>query len=254
MVVGAIAYNTFRETVRDKILYAILLFALGFALVSAIISQWSMGQESKILQDFALTIITVFGLLIAVFMSINIVFKEMEKRTIYTILAKPISRGQFIAGKYLGLILTLVVNFVLMCIGFIAIIWIFTGMLNPKIALAIGMIFWQMAIMIAVTLFFSTCTSFIVSAVLSLFVYLAGNFSADIIVLGSGVENMGLYWLLKIVYYIIPNFSLLNINNYVVHSMPLSFEKIALGVVYSIVYCSLLILFAAALFKRHNLK
>jgi len=111
MIVKVIAYNTFKETIRDKILYNVLLFALGFAILSGIVSQWSLNQEEKVMQDFGLMIISVFGILIAVFIGIGLLYKELDKRTIYTVLSKPISRAQFLWGKYFGLIMTLAINF-----------------------------------------------------------------------------------------------------------------------------------------------
>ncbi len=110
--VTTIAYNTFRENIRDKILYSILMFALGFALVSAIISQWSLNQEARLMLDFGLTTISVFGLLIATFLGIGLVSRELEKRTVYLVLSKPVSRSLFLTGKYFGLVLTMLIVFI----------------------------------------------------------------------------------------------------------------------------------------------
>ena len=147
MIIKTIAYNTLKETVIDKILYNILLFALGFSILSGIVSQWSLNQEEKVLQDFGLTIISVFGILIAVFIGIGLLYKELDNRTIYTVLSKPISRGQFLWGKYFGLVLTLAVNFTLMAAGLLSVLWLFTGLLKVTLLIAVGMIFFQMTIL-----------------------------------------------------------------------------------------------------------
>ena len=254
MIIKAIAFNTFKETVRDKILYNILLFALGFAILSGIVSQWSLNQEEKVLQDFGLTIISVFGILIAVFIGIGLLYKELDNRTIYTVLSKPISRGQFLWGKYFGLVLTLAVNFTLMAAGLLSVLWLFTGLLKVTLLIAVGMIFFQMSILVAVSLFFAVYASPVVSVVLTLFVFLAGNFSADITMLNPGIENPLFMGILNVLFYVIPNFSLLNINSQIVHNLPLNYIELIWSIVYSIAYSSVLLVFGSMIFNRKNLK
>ena len=254
MIVKVIAYNTFKETIRDKILYNVLLFALGFAILSGIVSQWSLNQEEKVMQDFGLTIISVFGILIAVFIGIGLLYKELDKRTIYTVLSKPISRAQFLWGKYFGLIMTLAINFSLMALGLLTVLWLFTGLVNMKLLIAVGMIFVQMSILVAVSLFFAVYASPVVSAVLTLFVFLAGNYSADITVLSPGVDNPVFISILNVLFYIMPNFSLLNINSQIVHGLPLNYIEIFWSIIYSVAYSSVLLIFASMIFQRKNLK
>ena len=253
-VISTIAVNTFRETIRDRILLIILLFALGFSVISGIVSQWSLNQEAKILQDFGFTTITAFGLIIAIFIGVELVYKEIDKRTIYNVLSKPISRAEFIIGKYFGLLLTLFVNFLLMGAGFVILYWLFTGVVHLKLIPAIGMIFLQMSVMVAIVLFFSAFTSPLVSTVLSLFTFLAGNISADIYSIGSGVKNALFVHLLQAMYYIFPNFSLLNIQTQVVHDLKISIMSIMIGIIYSIVYSALLLVIINIIFKRRDLK
>ena len=117
MIISSIAENTFRETIRDRVLYNILFFALGMIILSLVVSQWSLGEEVKILKDFGLSIMSLFGLLIGIFIGVGLIFKEIEKKTIYVIISKPIHRYQFILGKYFGLLLTLLVNIIIMSIA-----------------------------------------------------------------------------------------------------------------------------------------
>jgi len=253
-VISTIAVNTFRETIRDRILLIILLFALGFSVISGIVSQWSLNQEAKILQDFGFTTITAFGLIIAIFSGVGLVYKEIDKRTIYNVLSKPISRAEFIIGKYCGLLLTLFVNFLLMGAGFVILYWLFTGVVHLKLIPAIGMIFLQMSVMVAIVLFYSAFTSPLVSTVLSLFTFLAGNISADIYSIGSGVKNTLFVHLLQAMYYIFPNFSLLNIQTQVVHDLKISIMSIMIGILYTVVYSALLLMIINIIFKRRDLK
>src|SRR5947199_10464011 len=110
----AIAVNVFRESVRDKILYNLVLFAILMIGASYVIGQLTAGQDVKIIKDLGLAATTLFGLFIAVFIGIGLVSKEVERRSIYSLLSKPIHRYQFVLGKYAGLVLTLVVNVAVM--------------------------------------------------------------------------------------------------------------------------------------------
>src|SRR5437867_10705162 len=120
--VVAIAVNVFRESVRDKVLYNLVLFAVVMIGASYLIGQLTAGQDVKIIKDLGLAAISVFGLFIAVFIGIGLVSKEVERRTIYSLLSKPISRQQFIVGKYLGLVLTLLVNVAVMTLAYYAVL------------------------------------------------------------------------------------------------------------------------------------
>ncbi|MFC1730220.1 ABC transporter permease [candidate division KSB1 bacterium] len=254
MIITTIAVNTFKETVRDKVLYSILLFALGFALVSTIISGWSLDQEEKVIQNFGLVIIALFSLVISIFIGIGLVYKEIEKKTIYTIAAKPIARSQFIVGKYIGLLLTLIIVIALMAAGLLLICWLYAGVFNPWLLFAVGMMFFEMAIIIAFALFFSTFTSPVLSGILSIFVFAAGNFSADVKTLGAGVEYGALQPALDFVYYIVPNFELLNYQMHAVHGLPLNVWEVLIGIFYSIAYICVVLFFTVLIFRNRDLK
>src|SRR5215210_1751593 len=115
--VRLIAINVFRESVRDKVLYNLVLFAVLLMGVSFLLGQLTAGNEIKIIKDLGLAAMSVFGLFIAIFIGIGLVSKEVERRSIYALLSKPISRHQFIAGKYTGLVLTLSVNVTVMAVA-----------------------------------------------------------------------------------------------------------------------------------------
>src|SRR5437870_5256105 len=121
-VIGSIALNVFRESVRDKVLYNLVFFAVMLIAVSYLLGQLTAGQDIKIIKDLGLAAMSVFGLFIAVFIGIGLVSKEVERRSIYSLLAKPISRQQFIVGKYAGLVLTLAVNLTVMALALYAVL------------------------------------------------------------------------------------------------------------------------------------
>src|SRR6202521_3613722 len=115
--VAAIARNAFREAVRDRVLYNLVVFALLLIAGAIFLGELSAGQEAKIIVDLGLSAILLFGVFISIFVGVGLVYKEIERRTLYAILSKPIGRGEFLAGKYVGLCLTLLVNVVIMGLG-----------------------------------------------------------------------------------------------------------------------------------------
>ncbi len=256
MVILSIALNTFKETVRDKVLYNILLFAIGFALVSIIVSQWSMGQQDKILKDFGLTIITVFSMVISIFIGTSLIYKEVEKRTIYSILTKPISRMEFVLGKYFGLVFTMFINFIMMSAGLLLILWLFSSGFHFGLLISLGFIFLMMTIIIAVAVLLSTFVSPIVSSILTIFVFIGGNFSADIKVLGVNPTTQGtmIEWIINFGYYLMPNLQMLNFQKEVVHNMPLDFNRMLIGILYTLFYNGIIVLVAAWIFNKKNIK
>ena len=179
-VIRTIAVSVFRESVRDKVLYNLVFFAVLMIAVSYLLSQLTAGQDMKVIKDLGLGAMSVFGLFIAVFIGIGLVSKEVEKRSIYALLAKPIRREEFVVGKYFGLVLTLFVNLAIMAIAYYgvlgAVAWIDGAWqrphweapaVDPALLKAIAMIFLQLAIVVAVALFFSTFSSPMLAAALT---------------------------------------------------------------------------------------
>ena len=254
MIIPSIAENTFRETIRNKVLYNILFFALGMILLSLIVSEWSMGYEVKILKDFGLSIMSLFGLLIAVFIGVELVYKEIDKKTIYVIISKPIHRYQFILGKYLGLLLTLFLNIIIMSIVLYLILYIFKRDFDLMLLKGIFMIYIEMAFVIAFALFFSSFTTPMLSAILSIFVYVSGHFAADIKLLGPGIESKSFEIFLNVLHYILPNLENYNIKAQVVHHLPISMDFFIFSVIYGIFYISIILLLSIFIFQRRDFK
>src|SRR5712671_5591832 len=125
----AIARNAFREAVRDRVLYNLVVFVLLLIAGAIFLGEISAGQEAKIIVDLGLSAILLFGVFIAIFVGVGLVYKEIERRTLYAILSKPIGRGEFLLGKYLGLCLTLLVNVAIMGLGLsLALIYVPRGL------------------------------------------------------------------------------------------------------------------------------
>ena len=148
--VQAIAMNTFKEAVRDRILYAILVFAIAMIASTYVLATIGAGGGEKIVRDLGLAFISIFGVLIAVFIGIGLVHKEIDRRTIYTIVTKPIHRFQFILGKYLGLSFTLFVNVAIMTGALIGLIFLAEGLWDFRLAAASAMILLELMVIIEI--------------------------------------------------------------------------------------------------------
>jgi ABC-type transport system involved in multi-copper enzyme maturation permease subunit len=150
----AIALNTFRESIRDRIFYSLLAFAILMLGFSMILGNLTIGDPIKIVKDFGLGAISLFGILIAIFVGIGLVYKEMEKRTIYVMLAKPIARWQFLLGKYFGLSLILMIEVLVMTIGLFVLCYYYKPDVPWDLFLAIIPIYFELQLILAVALFF----------------------------------------------------------------------------------------------------
>jgi ABC-type transport system involved in multi-copper enzyme maturation permease subunit len=265
--IGWIAVNVFRESVRDKVLYNLVLFAMLMIGAGYLLGQLTAGQDYKIVIDLGLGAMSLFGLFIAVFIGIGLVSKEVERKSIYPLLAKPIHRYQLVLGKYVGLILTLVVNVSIMAIGLYVVMhyvaWQFPGDFvatwdvppsDPRILKAVGLIVVELSVVTAIALFFSTFSTPILSAAFTFALWIAGHFSADLRNFEQVVQSpfaarfaRGLYWVL-------PNLATFDVKGQVVHGQPVEAGFVMLAVAYGLTYIAVLLIGAVTIFSRRDFK
>lgn len=253
----AIARNAFREAVRDRVLYNLVLFVLLLIAGAIFLGELSAGQESKIIVDLGLSAMLLFGAFIAIFVGVGLVYKEIERRTLYAILSKPIGRGQFLLGKYLGLCLTLLVNVLVMGVGVsLALIYVRRGWdpLAIKIWPAIILIYFELMVITAVALLFSSFSTPALSALLTFFVFIIGHFSADLKGLATTSGGMAARWLFRALYYLLPNLANFSVIASAAHGVPPGAGSFALAVLYAVVYVSVLLAAATLIFSRRNFK
>ncbi len=252
--IGAIALNTYRETVRDKVLYNLVLFALLMISSSYVLGKISVYQEIKVIKDLGLASISIFGMVIAIFIGIGLVSKEIDKRTLYSLLPKPISRAQFLLGKYFGLCLTLAVNVSVMTAGVYLLLFVMRESFDPGLLKAIFLIYVKLAVLTAVALLFSSFTSSLLAALFTLFTYVAGYFSNDLKNFESVVESAILPRLMEVLYYMLPNFKNFDVKAAVVAGEPVPLTQIGWSTLYATVYVILLLTATTWIFQKRNLK
>jgi ABC-type transport system involved in multi-copper enzyme maturation permease subunit len=254
---SAIARNTFREAVRDRILYNLVIFALLLIAGAIFLGELSAGQEAKIIVDLGLSAILLFGVFIAIFVGVGLVYKEIERRTLYAILSKPVGRGEFLLGKYLGLSLTLLVNVLIMGVGLsLALIFVKRGFdpLVIRIWPAILLIYVELAILTAVALLFSSFSSPALSALLTFFVFTIGHFSADLKTLAHSMGSAPARWLFAGLYYLLPNLATYNAITPAAHGVSPGAAPVAMAIVYGLIYVGVLLAATTLVFRRRNLK
>lgn len=253
----AIARNAFREAVRDRVLYNLVLFVLLLIGGAIFLGELSAGQETKILVDLGLSAMLLFGVFIAIFVGVGLVYKEIERRTLYAILSKPISRGQFLLGKYLGLCATLLVNVVIMGVGIsLALVYLNRGW-NPIVVNvwpAILLIYFELAIITGVALLFSSFSSPALSALLTFFVFIIGHFSGDLRALASSSNSAPARFVFRALYYLLPNLSNYSAITAASHGTVPDATSILLAILYAIVYSAVLLAAATMIFRRRNFK
>lgn len=262
-----VAVNVFKESVRDRVPYNLVLFAVLLISSSYLIGQLTAGQDVKIIKDLGLAATAVFGLFIAIFIGIGLVSKEVERRSIYALLAKPISRPQFVIGKYAGLVLTLAVNVAVMTVAIYAVLgymtWIETAEfkagwetpgVDPRMLKATLLILVELMLVTAIALFFSTFSSPILSAAFTFGLYIVGHFNADLKNFDRIVESRVAIWLARGVYHVLPDLSAFDVKTEVVHGLPVSAGYLAMTSAYGAVYIGALLLGAVVIFSRRDFK
>jgi ABC-type transport system involved in multi-copper enzyme maturation permease subunit len=249
----AVAVMTFREAVRDRVLYLLLAFALVMIATSRLLALLTVGSESRIVADTGLAAIAFFGVLTGVFLGVSLIAKEIEQRTAYTILARPITRGVFVAGKYLGLLATVLVNATVMSAGFLLLLlWRGEPILNVLPALWLTGV--ELAVVTALALFFSSVsTSTILGILFTMGIYVAGHLVWSFPILAA---RLGEGWPARAVmalYYVIPNLDRFNVRSAAVHGDPVPWDFILGQSAYGLGWIILLILAASLAFSRRDL-
>ncbi len=253
----AIALNTFRESVRDRVLYNLVFFVALIVLAAMVVGRIAVGQEAKIIIDVGLSATSVFGLLIAIFIGIGLVSKEIEKRTLAVILSKPVRRSQFILGKYLGLCLTLLVNTAAMTAAvMLALVFSKGGFSSVQLGLwpAAYLIFLELAVMTAVALLFSCFSSPALSALFTLLIFLIGRWSPDLKLFAETASSGLTRMISRALYYLLPNLASFNFINEAAYGESVPARLLAGNTVYASCYIAALLAAAVLIFERRNFK
>lgn len=250
--IGVIAVNAFRESLRDKILYNLVFFAGLLIGLSVLLADLTITEHHKMIADMGLAAINLIGVIIAIFIGISLVNKEIERRTIYTIMARPISRTFFILGKYCGLVLTLFVNVSIMLAVFLLTLWLYHVPIVPSLFQAVQLIFVEILVVTAIALFFSTFSSSTLSAILTLGVYVVGHLTADLRSIAANGGSRAVKAVVEALYYLCPNLEMLNIKGQAAVGILVAPEYLMLASLYGLVYAGVLLSASCLVFQQRD--
>lgn len=252
MKIRSIAANTFKEAIRDRILYLLLFFAAASIIFSRLLALLTVGDRVKIIKDVGLASLSLFGALMAILMGTGLVYKEIDKKTIYTLLSKPIHRYQFLLGKYFGLILTLFIMLFLMSFIFLALVFFHTFRIEWQMLVAIFYIFVEVCLITAVALLFSCFSTPILSSIFSLSFYLIGHLSWGLEIpikkMKPGIGKT----LAQILYAFLPDLENFNFKAEVVHHLHIPSKIFLFSALYGILYSTFLLFLAILVFRKRD--
>jgi ABC-type transport system involved in multi-copper enzyme maturation permease subunit len=250
----AIAGNTVRESVRSKLLYGLLFFAVLMIGAAAVIATLSYVEGHRILQDVALGAVRFFGVVIAIFVGIHLIHREVDRRTVYTILSKPLSRGEFLLGKFVGLVATIWLQMAIMGAAFVA-ISLGTGAPLGSAHLAFfALTAVELALVVAVAIFFSAFTTPVLAAFFTGGVWVLGHASRELRDIGAGAESPWLVGATQLLHRVLPDLESFNLSSEAAHLLPLTTSDWLLPVLYGAGYLTLVLFAAVAVFERRDLR
>src|SRR5271167_4452136 len=251
--VWTVAANTFREAVRDRVLYNLVFFALLMMGAAILVGQISIGVEQTVIVSLGLTAISVIGIFIAVFIGVGLVSKEMDKRTLYALLAKPVERWEFLLGKYAGLVMTLAVNTAAMTAGLYVALWTVKHPLEKSdgyLLVAVYLILLKLALIVALAMLFSCFTTPFLAILFTAGIYVAGVFAADLRQMKVVKLDAATVKMLRVISYALPNFENFNVMGAVAHGRPVPGLLVWNATLYAMLYGAIVLAIASAVFSR----
>lgn len=253
--IAAVALNTWREAIRNRVLYTLLFFAILMIGSGVLLSTLSYVEQERILQDIGLGAVRVFGVAIAIFVGVSLVHREVDRRTIYTILAKPISRAEFVLGKYFGLVLTVWMQVAIMGVAFLAVSGLAGAPVTATHGAALGLIGVEVVLVVAIATLFSTFSSPMPAAFFTTGLYLIGKLSRVLRDIGAGSDDEQVQRATALLYRLLPDLESFDLTIQAVHGLPVSAAPdVAWPVVYGMAYAALLLLGAVLVFDRRDLR
>ena len=250
-----IATNAFREAVRDRILYNLIIFVLLITASAIFLGELTAGQEARVIVNLGLSAVLIFGVFISIFVGVSLVWKEIEKRTVYSIFSKPVGRGEFIVGKYLGLCATLFVNVAVMGIGVtLALLYVHGGRFIGPVWASVLLIFLELTVVTAIAIMFSSFSTPALSALLTFCVFVIGHFSSSLRDLAQGLRSDVSKMIFESIYYVLPNLSHFSFITETSNGMVAPGAMIGTAAVYAVVLDVVLLTITVLIFNRRNFK
>lgn len=252
--IAVLAANTVREAVRNKVLYVLLFFALVLIGTGVLLSVLSYVERERILQDVGIAAIRLFGAAIALFVGVGLIHKEVDRRTIFTILSKPVSRTEFLLGKYAGLVATIFIQVAIMAACFVAVSLMAGAPLGAGHAMALGLVAAELAVLVAVATFFSSFTTPMLASLFGAGFYFVGHLTRDLREIGASAGNPAVEKATALLHRVLPDLESFNLSVEAVHGLPIAAADVWLPVLYAVGYSGVLLFFASVAFERRDFR
>lgn len=245
----AVAENTFRESIRDKVLYVLLFFAATTILGSKVLGWISIGQDIKIIKDICLASMSLFGALIAIFIGASLVYKEIDKKTLYTILAQPLHRYEFVLGKYLGLLGILGVSIIVMT----AVSTVYLRLMGGAIELiwfeAVLLIYWKLMLITGFAILMSAMVSPIMGAIIVFCLYVLGHATEVLKNLPPQFDGTFSKHILEVMYFVVPNLEAFNLQKEAANSVSVAGAYVGFVLLYGLAWTATFLILACMAFE-----
>jgi Cu-processing system permease protein len=250
----AIAGNTVREAVRSRLLYTLLFFAVLLICAGVLLSALTYVENERILQDVGLAAMRLFGVAIALFVGVGLIHREVERRTVYTILSKPLSRGEFLLGKFAGLVATVWMQLGVMGVAFAGVSLASGAPLDGGHAAACLMLAVELALVVAVATFFSAFTTPMLSSLFAGGIWMVGNLTRDLREIGAASHQPGVERATEWLHRVLPDLASFNLSIEAVHGLPIAASDVWLPLAYGVAYCAVVLVGAVAIFERRDFR
>jgi ABC-type transport system involved in multi-copper enzyme maturation permease subunit len=250
--IWAIAMNTLREAVRNRLLYTLLFFAIFMIGAGVMLSSLSYAESERILQDFGFAAIRFFSVAIAIFVGVTLIHREVDRRTVYTILSKPLSRAEFLLGKYVGLLVTIWMQMAIMVVAFIAISTMTGALLGSSHAVAFTLIAVELAIVVAVACLFSAFTTPLLASFFTGGIWAVGHLTRDLRDIGAASPSEAIQQATALFHRLMPDLESFNYATEAAHGLVLAPSDFWLPIVYGSGYVAILLLLAIGIFERRD--
>jgi len=248
-----IAANTFKETIRNKVLYNIIFFAIAIILLSISFGEWSVFARVQVMEDFGLATMSIAGLLLAVFIGVGMLGREIATKTVYNILVKPVERYHFIFGKFLGLFGTLLLNFAIISAVFWVALLYMGGGASASLLAAVVLLLVELAVIVSVSILFSAMTTPTLAAIFTLGFYIIGHYNDMLDIDFMKQQNPIWGFILKSIYYLIPNLEHFNVRARVIYGQGVGWDVVGWAALYGALFTALFLLFASLQLNRKDL-
>ncbi len=252
--ISAIAGNTVREAVRNKLLYTLLFFAVAVIGCAVLVASLSYVEGNRIIQDVGLAAIRLFSLGIAVFVGIGLIHNEVERRTIQTILSKPVSRAEFLLGKYLGLLATVWLQVAIMGVAFVIVSLASGAPLGAGVAWALLLFCMELAVIVAVATLFSSFTTPLLASLFTVGIWVVGHLTRDLLALGKQADQESVQWVTAFLYRVLPDLEAFNLTIEAVHGLPIESGEVVWPMLLGIGYSAVLLIVAIQVFQKRDMK